>query len=91
MSNFYERNPWAQPWQGRLVEMRSQESLLRNAFWTLRRVRRYRGLYLWVMVGDLTGHGSGVSQQICEELGWNYDMKITPTARLPDRLSSEST
>lgn len=89
MSTFYERNPSALPWKGRLVEARSQETLLRNAFWVLRRVRSYRGLYLWSLVGDITGHGSGYSQQICEELGWPYDMKITPTARLPDRQSSE--
>lgn len=88
MSTFYERNPAAFPWKGRLVEARSQESLLRGAFWQLRRMRRYRGLHLWVLVGDVTGHGSGYSQQICEELGWQYDMKITPTARLPDRKSS---
>lgn len=87
MSTFYERNPAALPWKGRLVESRSQEQLLRGAFWVVRRVRRYRGLPLWVMVGYITGHGSGYSQQICEELGWAYDMKITPAARLPDRVT----
>jgi hypothetical protein len=83
MSNFYERNPQVQQWKGRLIEARSQESMLRNAFIELRTVKRYRGLQLWVFVGRLTGHGSGYSQQICEELGWQYDMPITPTAQLP--------
>jgi hypothetical protein len=88
-STFYERNPSALPWKGRLVEGRSQETILRNAFSRLKHVRSYRGLHLWSMVGDLTGHGSGYSQQICEELGWAYDMPITPTAKLPDRVSRE--
>jgi hypothetical protein len=89
MSNFYERNPSALPWKGRLIEARSHETLLRGAFWQLRKMRRYRGLHLWVLVGDVTGHGSGYSQQICEELGWQYDMPIAPTAELPRRSSSE--
>lgn len=89
MSTFYERNPSALPWKGRLVEARPQETILRNAFRRLQRLRSYRGLHLWVMVGDLTGHGSGYSQQICEELGWQYDMPITPTAKLPARVSRE--
>lgn len=87
-STFYERNPAARPYQGRLVEMRSQEHLLRNAFWVLRDVRKWRGCQLWTMVGAITGHGSGYSQQICEELGWDYAMKITPSARLPERRVS---
>lgn len=88
-SNFYERNPQALPWKGRLVEARSQETILRNAFSRLKHVRSYRGMHLWSMIGDLTGHGSGYSQQICEELGWPYDLKITPTAVLPRREGRE--
>jgi hypothetical protein len=88
-STFYERNPAALPWKGKLVESRPHENLLRAAFRKLRSVRRYRGLPLWVMVGRLTGHGSGYSQQICEELGWPYDLKITPAAELPRRESRE--
>lgn len=84
-NTFYERNPSAKPFEGRLVEMRHQADLLRNAFWSFRDVRKYRGMELWVFVGAITGHGSGYSQQICEELGWDYSMKITPAARLPDR------
>jgi hypothetical protein len=84
-NDFYQRNPAAREFEGRLVEMRSQEELLRGAFWVLRDVRAWRGRYLWTMVGAITGHGSGYSQQICEELGWDYDMKITPNAKLPER------
>lgn len=84
-STFYDRNPSARDFRGRLVEMRSQERLLRNAFRLIRNVRRWRGMQLWVFVGEMTGHGSGYSQQICEELGWDYDMKITPTASLPPK------
>jgi hypothetical protein len=85
MDDFYDRNPSAAEWRGRLVECRSQEELLRGAFWTLRDWRQWRGRQLWTLVGAITGHGSGYSQQICEELGWDYDMKITPNARLPER------
>lgn len=88
MSSFYERNPAARDYEGRLVQMRSQEQLLRNAFYELRSVRKWRGTELWTLVGAITGHGSGYSQQICEELGWKYDMKITPNARLPERKTS---
>jgi hypothetical protein len=84
-STFYQRNPAARGYEGRLVEMRSQEDLLRGAFWVLRDVRSWRGRTLWTLVGAITGHGSGYSQQICEELGWDYEMKITPAARLPDK------
>lgn len=87
-STFYERNPAARPYEGRLVEMRSQEDLLRGAFSVLRDVRAWRGRALWTLVGAITGHGSGYSQQICEELGWDYEMKIAPAARLPDRKRS---
>lgn len=84
---FYDRNPSARELEGRLVEMRSHEELLRGAFWELRDVRAWRGRQLWTLVGAITGHGSGYSQQICEELGWDYDMKITPNARLPERAA----
>lgn len=86
-STFYDRNPAAAPWRGRLVEMRSQETLLRGAFFTLRQFRAWRGRELWTLVGSITGHGCGYSQKICEELGWDYAMKITPTARLPEKVT----
>jgi hypothetical protein len=35
-NGFYERNPAAKGYEGRLVEMHSQEELLRHAFWTIR-------------------------------------------------------
>lgn len=82
-TDFYTRNPAVAEYRGRLVELRSQERLLRGAFHQLKRVRAWRGRELWTLVGAITGHGSGYSQQICEELGWQYDMKITPTAELP--------
>jgi hypothetical protein len=87
-NGFYDRNPAAKPCEGRLIEMRSQEQLLRNAFWALKDVRAWRGRDLWSLVGVITGHGSGYSQQICEELGWDYLMRITPDARLPERRST---
>ncbi len=82
--DFYTRNHIDPAYRGRLIELRSQEKLLRNAFHYMKEWRRMRGTPLWVFVGQITGHGSGYSQQICEELGWDYDMKITPAARLPD-------
>jgi hypothetical protein len=87
---FYERNPATKGFEGRLLEMRTREQLLRGAFWALRDVRKWRGMALWTFVGAITGHGSGYSQQICEELGWDYEMKITPTARLPQPRESQS-
>ncbi len=84
MSDFYTRNNVPQEFHGRLIEMRSQEKLLRGAFHAMKSWRAWRGHSLWTLVGAITGHGSGYSQQICEELGWDYEMKITPTARLPD-------
>jgi hypothetical protein len=67
----------------RLLDNRSRETILRNAFLHFRTVRKWRGMELWSWVGAMTGHGSGYSQQICEELGWNYAMKIGPNATLP--------
>ena len=87
-STFYDRNPASRQYRGRLVEMRSQEDLLRHVFWMVKGYRQWRGKTLWVLVGQVTGHGSGYSQQICEELGWDYTMKITPSAQLPERRNS---
>jgi hypothetical protein len=69
--------------RSRLLDNRSRERLLRNAFWMIRNVRKWRGRTLQHFVADITSHGSGYSWQICEELGWDPDMKITPTAELP--------
>lgn len=33
--------------------------------------KKYRGLPLWSFVGELTGHGSGYSRDICMANGWN--------------------
>lgn len=67
----------------RLLDNRSRERLLRNAFHEMRNMRRWRGQILWAWVSAMTSHGSGYSHQICIELGWDPDMKITPKAELP--------
>ena len=54
----------------------SREIMLRNAYRFVARVRAKRNLPLWVMVSEITSHGSTYSRQICEELGWNPDAKI---------------
>lgn len=71
--------------RSRLLDNRSRETILRNAFLYFRHVRKWRGCELWSWVGAMTGHGSGYSQQICEELGWDYAMKIGPNSTLPSR------
>lgn len=88
MDEFYTRNPIVADFAGRLIELRSQEHLLRNAFNQLKWMRRWRGMQLWTLVGAVTGHGSGYSHQICKELGWDHEMKISPTARLPQPAPS---
>lgn len=87
MSDFYERNPQARDLGNRaspspLLDGRSREQILRNVFVEMRTVRRYRGMSLWSWVGHVTGHGSGYSYQICQELGWDPEMRITPSAEL---------
>lgn len=67
----------------RLLDNRSREYILRNAFLTMKDWRKWRGMLLWSWVGAMTGHGSGYSMQICKELGWDPDMKIGPNAVLP--------
>lgn len=96
MADFYERNPQARdlgnrPSPSKLLDGRSREDILRNAFHEMRRMRYWRGSTLWSWVGAVTGHGSGYSLQICVELGWDPDMRITPTARLPDRNAPQHT
>lgn len=39
--------------------------------------RRYRGEALWVLVRDITGHGSGVSRDICKVCGFDPDQNIS--------------
>ncbi len=88
MRDFYERNRIArpvpnEPSRSELLDGRSRERLLRNAFNELRSSRHWRGATLWSFVSVMTSHGSGYSEQICKELGWDPDMEITPTAQLP--------
>lgn len=68
-----------------LLDGRSRETILRNAFLHFRDVRKWRGRTLVEWVGCMTAFGSGYSHQVCEELGWDAFMKISPTATLPRR------
>jgi hypothetical protein len=92
--DFYERNYIKRPVpnvasRSELLDGRSRETLLRHAFYQMRDMRRWRGSILWFWVSAVTGHGSGYSWQICQELGWDPDMKITPKAELPRAESSD--
>jgi hypothetical protein len=88
--DFYERNSHIQrpipnaKSPSELLDGRSREVILRNTFLYMKDVRKFRGMDLWSWVGAMTGHGSGYSMQICEELGWDPHMRISPSARLPD-------
>jgi hypothetical protein len=42
--------------------------------------RRYRGLELWVLARDITGHGSGYSQEICRSAGLEPNQRIGKTS-----------
>lgn len=95
MTDFYERNRLVRPLanvssRSELLDNRSREYLLRNAFHEMRNMRKWRGSILWSWIGAVTGHGSGYSMQICEELGWDPNMIITPSARLPDRVAVQA-
>lgn len=73
MSDFYERNRITRPIPNaaspsELLDGRSRERLLRNAFAEMRHMRRWRGQILWAWVSAMTSHGSGYSEQICREL-----------------------
>lgn len=87
--DFYERNKISlfglsnERSPSRLLDNRSRDGILRRAFREMRTVRRWRGSSLVTWIGVMTGHGSGYSYQICKELGWDPEMKITPTAELP--------
>lgn len=67
----------------RLLDNRSRAFMLRNAFREMRHMRKWRGRTVIEWVSAMTSHGHGYSDQICAELGWNPDMRITPTADLP--------
>lgn len=70
----------------RLIDAVDQEQMLRNAYRLIRRRREFsRGAPLRSFVQEITGHGSTVSSQICQELGWNPFAKIGTDlpARLP--------
>lgn len=85
---FYERNRIVRPMPNvaspsELLDSRSRDRLLRNAFAEMRHMRRWRGQTLWTWVSRITGHGSGYSLQICVELGWDPEMCIGPKVELP--------
>lgn len=93
--DFYERNRLQRPLENKrspseLLDNRSREDILRNAFWVTRNMRKYRGMNLWSWVGQMTAHGSGYSWEICKELGWDPDMRIYPTTRLPERVTART-
>lgn len=95
LGDFYDRNPQARDLgnrasPSRLLDGRSREMILRNTFIEMRSIRRWRGASLWTWVGAITGHGSGYSLQICVEMGWDPEMRITPTAELPRRSENGS-
>lgn len=94
MMDFYERNPQARdlgnrPSPSRLLDGKSREYILRNVFARMKTIRAYRGMSLWSWVGDVTGYGSGYSWQVCVEMGWDPDMRVTPSAELPRQPLSE--
>lgn len=87
--DFYERNrhvvrpiPNATS-RSELLDGRSREIILRNTFNAMKHWREWRGRNLWSWVGAVTGHGSGYSEQICKELGWDPEMRIGANAELP--------
>jgi len=95
MADFYERNPQAKGLKNstspsQLLDGRSREMILRCVFHEMKNMRRWRGLTVWNWVGAVTGHGSGYSWQICREMGWDPEMKITPTAELPRSSEGKS-
>lgn len=88
MTDFYTRNRIARPIPNaaspsELLDSRSRDRLLRNAFAEMRHMRCWRGQSLWTWVSRITSHGSGYSEQICRELGWDPEMRIGPKAELP--------
>lgn len=92
--DFYERNKISRPIPNaaspsQLLDSRSRESILRNAFHNTQGMRKWRGSELWSWIGSMTGHGSGYSWQICIELGWDPEMRITPGANLPRRPAQQ--
>lgn len=90
MNSFYERNKHVLPLTNavspsKLLDNRSRETILRNVFLQTQDQRRWQGMSLCTWVGAMTANGSGYSDQICLELGWDPDMKITKHAQLPAR------
>lgn len=91
MADFYERNNIARDRLENaasasvLLDNRSREIILRNAFNWMQDKRYWRGMLLSTWVGAMTGHGSGYSEQICRELGWDPNMIIDGRAELPRR------
>lgn len=95
MSDFYERNNIERPVPqaksaSELLGMRPPERMLRTAIHLLARTRSYRGVTLWAMVSAITAHGSGYSEQICKELGWDPDMRVWPKTTLPSKPAPTS-
>ncbi len=57
-------NPWP-------LSPERQRMVLVNSHCLLR--KQYKSTPLWVFVRQLTTHGSGYSQEICRECGWDPD------------------
>lgn len=88
--DFYQRNNIKRPMPNatspsEVLDSRSRETILRNVFNETKGLRCWRARDLWSWVGAMTGHGSGYSMQICEELGWDPDMRIASNSELPRR------
>lgn len=96
MADFYERNKHIKrPIQNvaspsPLLDGRSREYILRNVFLETKSLKQWKGRYLRSWISAMTANGSGYSEQICRELGWDPEMIIGPKAELPPRRRAET-
>jgi hypothetical protein len=54
-----------------------QARMLRNVHSLLQKNRKYARSPNWALVSDVTGHGSTISAQICREIGWDPDARVS--------------
>jgi hypothetical protein len=56
-----------------VIESERLKCIIQNAHRLLK--NKYRGQPLWVIVSELTGHGSQISAQLCRQCGLEPDAK----------------
>ena len=57
-----------------MITEKDFEYTIRNVFARLK--NKYKGVFFWSFISEITGKGSTASIEICDHFGWNAHTKV---------------